>query len=230
MLIHPVGLISGGGAPPTFTLDGSAQDAVSSATFVYTVVGTIPVGRVAVVASAHACTNTQSGLLSSVADSKGNTWTVDRTDNPSTSGFPTTGLASAQVGTQLTTGDTITMTFANAGAGGGHGAVVGYLTGAAAASVADKKASANGASNSPTATTAALTQSNEIAIGVVAESSTGAITEDGSFTNVAQLTYATSRRVNVGYFTTTATTAVTYAPTLTGTPNWSLCLVTYKGA
>lgn len=218
----------GGVVPLSFTLDGTAQDNVIGQT-VYTVVAAIPQGSLIVVIAANN-TGATGSQLTSVTDSKGNTYSVDQAEDAGGSGLAAVGIASAQAATALAPGDTITTTLSNGRTG--HGMIVGYVLGNATSSAKDKSNSNNSASgNSPTTTTAATTQANEIVFGAVMESSTGAVTEAAGYSNIASLSFAgATRKVNAAYKIVAATGAQTYNPGLTGSPAYAVLCCAYKGA
>lgn len=70
--------------------------------------------------------------------------------------------------------------------------------------------------NSVPITTATLTYPNEVVFGAVGGFNITACTEDGAFTNLYFLTNASQVAMNIGYKSVSATTAVSYNPTITG--------------
>lgn len=204
------------GLPPgtaAWTMDGSLNG--NSSTFVYTIVGTgISVGSLAIVGGSM-----DAGTISSVADSKGNTWSVDKTINAGGVGV---GIASAVLTADLLTGDTITITTSAAM----RSAWCGYY-GLPSASPLDKTASATGTSTTPTATTPATTQAKELVVGVAGRQTSGTFTQDGAFTTIV-LNADGTHNTTAGQKVTGSTGAQTYAPTLGVSVAWALCVATYK--
>ena len=106
------------------------------------------------------CRGGGNNLLTSVSDSKGNTWVVDLTAAPNSA--TVLGIASCYLTSQLVTGDTITATFAAASAG--KGVAVHEFSGIAGTSRKDVSVVAGGSTNTtgsvgPTST---LNYSNEL--------------------------------------------------------------------
>lgn len=209
-------------APPVITLDGTAQDNAASATQVYTVVGTIPALSYIFIAGAIVSSTRN---LSSVTDSKGNTYTLEAGVTTGTSEDITT--ASSRNATQLIGGDTITLTWS--GVATGHACAVAWSNRSqASAPDVSRNNSGTGTAVSSLAT-GVTTQASEVAIGVVAAGTAVVVTEDAAYTNLCSITYAgAARRFNVAYRILTVTAAQTYAPTLATSQNWAALVQTYK--
>lgn len=105
--------------------------------------------------------NTQT--ISSVTDSRGNTWTVDKTLTHDTNNYH--AIISAHVGTALQAGDTITITF-SASASSYRAWCLVYLTGVASSSAVDQTAS-NNAYGTAVSVSAATTASSTVLVGQV---------------------------------------------------------------
>lgn len=221
----PMALARGAAAGAlSFTADGTAQDNASAATQVYTMVGAIPTGALIVVLGAASAS---SGNLSSVSDSKGNVYAVNSTTS---SAANSAGIAMAPCTVALAASDTVTLTWA--GSGQGHAVAVGRISNPKAGTSADfdVQVTATGTSQFPTASTAALAQTNEIVFGMVASSNVATGTEDATFTNIANLLFkANTRAIIAGYKAVASTSAVTYAPTLAASVSFTECIATYKG-
>lgn len=225
-LTQLAGFGSGGGGPLAFTLDGTAQNNSTASTQVYTMVAAIPVGALIIVVGGS--TSPGGGSLSSVSDSKGNTYAVNSSQGNGSNTIA--GVAMAPCTVALAAADTITLTWS--GSATGHGAAVGQITNPLTNTSAafDVQNSAQGTSSTPSATTATLNQVNEIAIGAVASNNTTTGTQDAAFTTIANLTFAAASKLLIaGYKIVAATTAVTYAPTLPASVAWAEALATYKG-
>lgn len=105
-----------------------------------------------------------------------------------------------------------------------------YVTGIANSSPADAQAAALATSTSPSVATGLLSEADEIVFGVVGVESGSSIvfTEASGFTNLSRT--AVSDLVNLAYKTVSATTSVTYAPTMDGSRHWGVGVWTFKAA
>lgn len=105
-----------------------------------------------------------------------------------------------------------------------------YVTGVATTSAADSQASAFATSASPSAATGLLAQADEIVFGMagVESGSSVTFTEASGFTNLSRT--AVSDLVNLAYKTVSATSAVTYAPTMDGSRHWGAGVWSFKAA
>lgn len=164
----------------------------------------------------------------SVADSAGNTYTAlttvpNSSTNLQTKAFYTCNAAALSSGTitgTFATSDPVLKTM--------HAS---YTTGIATASCADNQPTPTAAtSTSPSITTGALAQADEIVFGYVGVESGSSVvfTEGAGFTQVSQT--APSDLLNVAYDIVAATTAVTYAPSMDGSRHWGAGAITFKGA
>lgn len=221
----------GSGATSTalsFVLDGTAQDNASSATQTYTMTSSIAVGSDIVVCAASASGGAGQGL-SSVSDSRGNTYAVN--DSLADGARTMVGIAMAPCTVGLIAGDTITITWTNSNFG--HACAVGAIINpkAAASTDADVGTGTNGTGTSASSgTTTALAQANEIVFGVAGSTDTSTGTQDATYTTIANLLFKASARLFMaGYKVVAATTAVSYAPTLPVGTNWVSIVRTYKG-
>lgn len=206
------------------TFDGSAQDAATSATQVYTVAGSIAAGSMVVVFAAQA---TNAGSLTSITDSKGNTYAIDET-HAATSGKCIGTISTSFTSVALAPGDTITATWSSSTVG--HGMIVASCN-HAQASMKDQVVSANGTSTAATAgpTGSATAQASEVCFGFVVANTSVACTEDAAYTNLANITInSATGRICAGYRVLVATGAQTYSPTLGTSQIFSTGLVTYK--
>ena len=174
-------------------------------------------------------TSASSKVVSSVADSVGgNTWVVDATG--SGSGFGTS-FASCQVVTQLTSSDTITITWSAA-----TSALAGYglqeVTGIVTSSAFDKSKFANGSTN-PTAPTtgasATLGQADEIVFGLFKVAAMSAWAAGSGYSDVTT-PFTSACTTSLEYKIVAATTAVTADGVATSGTSYMCGLATYKGA
>lgn len=127
---------------------------------------------------------------------------------------------------------TITLSGATTGSNG-YAAQAFQVNGVALVSPLDVTSSQNATTASPTTTTATLAQSVEIAFGVSYRVvGTNTYTEASGFTNLDTTTTigGSAGRAALAYRITAATTAVTYAPTWSGSAVTLTILATFKGA
>lgn len=210
----------------TTALLGTATGTVSQATIAFTVpVGGVAVGvllTIAAIAGLNA-----SRTLSSVADSKGNTWTVDVAQ---VLGTRRCGIASAPVTVALVSGDTITATFS--GNNTSRSITVWTTDDPAASTVFDAGNSANGTGigTAPTVTTSASsTQASEVAFGAAVHADTETYTQPTSWNEDLDAT-VTAISHSVGSLSLSAPASITYDPdgtSITST-TWGAAVATYR--
>lgn len=166
---------------------------------------------------------------SSVADSKGNTWTVHTSGSDGTRAH---SIASAQIGTAVLTSDTVTITWSSSSSATPSIHLV-TMTGCATSSAFDATAtnteSSGGGTTRTSGNTATLAQANEICFGLCTSnlSSTSATAGSG-FSGLTQLK---TNFVFSEYQIVAATTAL--AATFTSMVNTSITrttIATFKGA
>ena len=166
-----------------------------------------------------------SKVASSVTDSVGNTWAVDATDTTTSQGKT---FASCQVATQITSGDTITVTWSV----GSSSAIAVWLvsvTGLATSSPFDQTA-ANGASGTAATVgpTGTLSQADEIVFVCFRISVVSTWAEGGALQTITNSYDGTN--ASLFYEIVAATTAVTETATAGSTGSWTALIATYKGA
>lgn len=206
---------------PVWTLDNTLQNNTTGTSTVYTMAGSVSIGDRIFVFGSHG----NSGI-SSVADSKGNVYSVD---NNAIGGNPGTGvcIAKAPCTVPLVPGDTITVTWSTSKTG--SALAVGKVSGLAASSL-DLTAATNGASGTATATTGVINQASEIVFGFVCINNGGAISEASGYTRIASFSYAGGNKLlNCAYKVVGSTGAQTYSVSAGGA-NWNLGIATYKAA
>lgn len=206
-----------GGA--TFVQRFVSASPASAASLVVTVAATTTAGNFAILAG-----KLSGGVaVSTVVDSRGNTWTVDKKSANASGG--TAFVASARLTTALQVGDTITVTPAATASG----AFAAYEYSGISASPADASATGNGTSTTASAgPTSATVQANELAVSVVASgSSLAGLTPPAGYTERAS--GQTTNAVDLADRVLSATGAQTAAWTI---PNvqWAEVLQTYKSA
>jgi hypothetical protein len=170
--------------------------------------------------------------LSSVTDTKGNTWAVDK--NQGTSGSPC-GLATTMqdVGT-LTTADTITATVSANGAN--HVCCAMEFSGITSGTRLDQVIGADGttATAVSSGSTATLAQTVELVLGAISWAGASQLTFAKGASYTAQLEKDESSGAFLGvaleYKIVAATTAVLADGTISATPtSWHAICATYKG-
>jgi hypothetical protein len=205
----------------------SAGNAGAGTTVVLTLSGvTTSVGNHLIV-----CSAARAGDLSSVSDSKGNTWQVD--ENVAVSGAGA-GIASCRITTPLVNGDTITVTIS--GGSGGLAASCAEFSGLSASGWADVQASAGNAVAGTAADSGAAATSaaaNSLVIGVVGHQSTvTAFTPEVLSPVWNQGTSAVStsqvQTVRPLYRVVTATGAFATKATWTSSRVWAAAVAVYK--
>jgi hypothetical protein len=164
------------------------------------------------------CSNSSTGgaTVSSITDSASNTYTRV-TASPA---LPITtdefaDLWISTTGGQLTTADTISVTWSTSNGNKTHVAV--GCPGVAAAVPVDQAVDAPHATGTnPTVTSGTLAQATEMAIGIcINATGAGVPTGLGSFTQLAQKQSGTAPYTTVAYYPTTSVTAVTWDVTIT---------------
>jgi hypothetical protein len=219
-------IVSGSGSP---ALIQSASNTGSATTITVTLGTATGAGHclIAYVAEQQGTTNpTVSGItLGGAADH----WAV-----------AVTAIANADVNTEIWSdrscagGQTAVAVSFNAGTGTNPGQVV-YVeewSGLTTAAPLDKTSGANGSSISPSSgTTAALTQANELVVGVIGASGGSTITLGGApvppWTNTAQINFTTNTALMAGHQVVSATAAQTYSGSINIVAAWGACVATF---
>jgi len=129
-------------------------------------------------------------------------------------------------------GASLTATLSGLTAGSnGYGAAAFRVTGILASGSLDKTATQAAVTSAPTATTAALVQPVEIAIGAsYTADSTRTYTEASGFTNLFNFVGGATSRIGIGFKIVSSAAAVTYNPTLSGSGTNQLGVATFKAA
>ena len=202
---------------------GTATSTTSTTTLVITTGTASPAGACIVVAIGWVNVST---TLSSVTDSAGNTYTIGTLATGTLTrgyfAFSANALALPSSGT---------ITFTTAAAVTIKGACAVSVVGLSSAPADTEGAGATGASTAPTITSAALAQPDEIVFGftVVNSGNLDAFTQASGFTANANA-LPSGCAVRSGYQIVSATTAVTYAPTLGTSRTWVTQIKTFKAA
>lgn len=207
----------------TPTNHGVNNPAGSGATVTKQPTGTIAVGEHIIVAVG----TSTGGLTATAADTQGNTYQTDVT--AAGGGARVVYIISAKVTTQLTTADTVTVTY-SASASGRIMSLF-SVTGLASSSWFDQGTSANGSSASPNSGNVTTTQADELLIGMVRNNAGGgAITWGGGFTglNTTQDGGASQWQAS-GYRIVSATDTYAASGTIISA-GWNAAIATYKGA
>lgn len=129
-------------------------------------------------------------------------------------------------------GATITVTLSGATDNNGCAVEAGRVVGIKSASSLDKIATQSASTASPTVTTAALAQTSEIAIAASYTASAPAtFTESAGFTTMVNALAVgnSDGKISTSYRLTSATTAVTYAPTWSAALSTNTAIATFKG-
>jgi hypothetical protein len=204
----------------------AAGTAVNDTTLVLTLSGiTTTVGNHLIL-----CAASRGGVVTGVADSKGNTWQVDTTDTVTGA---STGIASCKIGTALVNGDTITITNSSST---GHSASVAEYTGLATSSWFDQSASSNGTGTAADSTaTSTTSQASEVVVGVVGHQSTvTAYVAEVLFPvwnlNTSAASVSTVQTVRPMYRDVIATGTFSAKSSWTTSRIWSAAVATYKMA
>lgn len=169
-----------------------------------------------------------------VSDSKGNTYTRDRTA-PNSGNTIRAAIYSAPVTTSLVPGDTITITSASVT---DRAAAVDEFSGLAASSILDQSNGTSGNSTTPgTTISITTTQDDELIIGFAAIEGPleDTFTEDtlGQFSSLTRVGTTdgdddTNITINGGYKSVGTTGTYQYQPTLDPARKWILFLASYK--
>lgn len=194
-------------------------------------VGGVPVGHTLIVRTTADYTSTGS----TIADSRGNTYTRDRTAANGGSTFRSS-IASGRITTALQAGDTITVTWPSSITG--RVASADEFSNFLSPTAIDAQ---NGASGSGTTPSASITTTNANDLIVVSTAVEGPIDETYTEDTIRQWSSmtrvgttggtATSNRTNNGaYRSVGATGTYQYSPILGTAENWLDLIVAYKGA
>jgi hypothetical protein len=163
--------------------------------------------------------------VSSITDSRGNTYTAVDTGSVASIGV---AIWSANMATALQLNDVITINMSN-----GTSRLTGHvsrLDNVLTAAVVDKVAHATGSGTSPSSgATAATTQAAEIAIGAIAAAGASTFTAGSGWTKFATQP-AQTITLNVEYKVLAATGAQTADGTLGTSQTWAAVVGTFKGA
>ena len=167
-----------------------------------------------------------SKVISSIADTQGNTWTVDTT---SVTANQAISFAECQPTTPLTTSDTVTITWSSSTSATGDVQIV-QVSGLVTGNAFDKTAQGQptGTNTLNAGTTATLAQANELVIAFfVWNVANSAFTAGGSFTAFTLLSSSEGAEWEI----VAATTAISATATTTGTPSTThgVCC-TFKGS
>lgn len=187
--------------------------------------GTISAGSLLVVMVGFGLASTPTV---SVSDTQGNTYQQDARADKTTGNTPHSGIFSSILDTQLTTGDTVTVTF---------GTNVNYpmmalfeVTGIADTSWLDKTATATGSSTAPdTGDTATTAQADELLFSVACWQAAATFTPGTDFTQVGTTMATTTKYGASQYDIVSSTGAYDGDATLGSSQDWAICLATYKG-
>ena len=194
-------------------------------TLVITTGTTAPAGSVIVIAI-----GSDGASVSGVTDSGGNTYTIYAAETAG--GGKRFYFYASYISGALNSGSTITTTFSSSS--GIRDAAACYVTGAPSTGYqASHGTYTTATSTTPTSTTGTLAQANNVVIGTVRAINAGndTITEDGTFTSLTPATLGGSNpKLFWAYRVTSATTSVTYAPTLPSSREWYADNIVIKAA
>lgn len=171
--------------------------------------------------------------LSSIADSKGNTWAIDVQVTNTFSGG-TTGrciaICSAKITSALTTSDTITATHSG---GGGTVKSLGAFSVSGLDTTAHKDLTSTGTGNNGTAwttgSTGTLSQADELVVTACSGTINNVTNNPGTWTEILDR-FDTDLALAAQYKIVSATTAQTGAGTWSNNVDWAAAIVTYKAA
>jgi hypothetical protein len=186
---------------------------------------TVPAGGVAAgsVLLIYAGAVDTAAVLSSVSDSRGNAYTVDRTRARLTN--ITASVASGIIVTALQSGDTITLTYT---VGSGKGAGAYSVTGLASSSIVDQLAGTDSNSSSVSATmTGATTQADEIIFGAIMVALTPTFTPGSGYTALTEVPFGGSKLCGE-HKIVSATGTYAVDATLGTSGQWAAVGATYK--
>ena len=217
----------GGGAIQFVKNVGSDQCGDTSSTVTVPAVG-VASGNTLVVAFVVRNTGGVGGTVS-VADSGSNTYAID-VDIADSSDQVRTVILSANIGTALVQGDTITVTHPT---GSSLGAVVDEFSGIASSSWVDDTGSGEGNSSTPSAS-ATTTNADDLLYGAVGFHNNRTFTEATSWTTLTDLQMscggAPGNGVNhTAYRIVSATGSYTFDPTVDVGDKWAAAIAAYKG-
>lgn len=193
-----------------------------SATMTVTLTGNVSVGE-------HAngwIWSSASGLINSVTDNRGNTWTVRTAYNDGTERWYWVDCA---VSTNLIVGDVITVTI-NTSAGRRLGAFHG-IAGLDSSYFDQQGTGTAGISTTPSITTGTLASANSIIFGAAQMTSPlpYVTTEDADYNWLADVD-VDGRLLHTAYRVVSSTAADTYSPTFSASQTWHSNYIVYKGA
>lgn len=191
------------------------ERAVGTSAFAFSPTANLALGTVGVLAFGKGGNIT----VTSITDSKGNTWALDHQFSDGTRAGT---IASAQIATAVTTGDTITVNLSSA-TSGTQDCFVATVSGLATSSVLDQAFHNNGtAATWTTGASATLAQAEEIAFAFF-RSSGAPGTKDAAWTDVS----AKQGLASFEYKIVAATTALTATYTA-GAGTWIAIMAAYK--
>lgn len=194
---------------------------VRTTAFAFSPSSTIQAGTVAILTTGSGAFNK---TLSSITDSVGNPWVIDAIATAAPN-FTGVSLASAQIATPITTGDTITLSWTETGSFWTL-IQVQEVAGLATFSVFDKTTSGFGNSAAyASGTTAALSQADELVMAYLYIPGALGWTEEVGYTRVSS---ADNNSGGLQYKIVAATTGVSASEALGGSGNWGILLGTYK--
>ncbi|OGD79729.1 hypothetical protein A2368_03870 [Candidatus Collierbacteria bacterium RIFOXYB1_FULL_49_13] len=209
---------------------GKASTKTAGTTMSVTVSNTVTVGNTLIV---RVVADYSAGAPT-IADSKGNVYTRDRTA-PNSGNTIRASIFSSPITTALVAGDTITITTANVAA---RTAVVDEFSGLLTAAFLDKQNGASGSSTTPgTTISITTTQANELVLGFTAVEGPvdDTYTEDdlGQFSSLPREgttsdADGTNITNNGGYKSVGEIGTYQYRPTLDPSRNWILFILSYK--
>ena len=208
---------------PTVTERAAATATTQTGTTTFSPATTVGTGTLAVLAA----TGLQNKTISSVSDSKGNTWNVDSTGGD---GTRTTNFASAQISAAITNADTITITWSSV-----TSATHSYWLeecGVIASSSAFDKSATNNATSTPslvTGVTATLSQSVELAWAIGITSISSSWTPGSGWTSATTATLNSNLSI-LEYKITASTTGLNGSGSWVSSGNVAGGIVTYKAA
>ncbi len=131
----------------------------------------------------------------------------------------------------VATSATLTVTFSGSTTGSnGYGCEAAQVSGILPSGSLDKTNSNNTTTATPSVTTAALSQSNEIAFGMAfSNGGTRTYTEAVNFTNLFNLLAGAATRTGSGYQKVSTASAITYSPVFSGSSQTQTVIATFKG-
>jgi hypothetical protein len=199
----------------------------AEATLVLTTGADAPVGSLIFVAGVQQVTS--GTVVSSCTDQKSNSYSALGSAN-NASGASTGAAYANNTASDLPSGDTISATFGTSAATVAMAALA--VSGIATSSPLDiNNVNATGNSSSPSAATGTLAQASEIIFAILGWSTSGGtITEDTTHGWTSLVTFqGNTMTLHIAYQIVSATTSVTYAPTISATREWTVQLFSFKG-